>query len=86
MGLINLAFAWSLVLTAKHPDRGTLASACLVGASILLPGGFFLGGVVIHAGDPGLGIFLTPVGAVLLLVTIVLTIQRLRASAAVPFS
>ena len=42
-------------------------------ASLLLPGGFFLGGVVIYAGDPGLGILLVPVGALLLLTAVLLT-------------
>ena len=35
--------------------------------SVLLPGGFLLGGLVIHGGDPGIGIYLTPIGAALLL-------------------
>ena len=33
----------------------------------LLPVGFLLGGIVIHDGDPGLGVLLVPVGALLLL-------------------
>jgi len=47
-----------------------------LGASVLLPRGFFLGGVVTHAGDPGLGILLVPVGALLLLTAIFLTARR----------
>ena len=43
-----------------------LASSSLVGASLLLPGGFFLGGIAFYSGDPGLGIALAPVGAALL--------------------
>jgi hypothetical protein len=39
-------------------------------ASILLPGGFFAGGLVYYGGDPGPGILLVPVGAVLLLAAI----------------
>ena len=42
-------------------------SKALIGASVLLPGGFFLGGIRFYAGDPGLGIILVPPGAILLL-------------------
>jgi hypothetical protein len=44
-----------------------------MGATLLLPGGFLLGGVVIYDGDPGVGIFLLPVGALLLFVAVLLT-------------
>lgn len=43
-----------------------LASAFLTGALVLLPGGFFLGGVYTYGGDPGLGSLLVPLGGVLL--------------------
>ena len=43
-----------------------MMSGCLIGASILMPGGFFLGGWVTYGGDPGLRIFLLPIGAFLL--------------------
>src|SRR5262245_60782581 len=38
-----------------------LVSKALMAASVLLPGGFFLGGVVFYSGDPGLGVLLVPV-------------------------
>jgi len=44
-----------------------LISRSLVAASVLLPGGFFLGGIAFYSGDPGLGVLLVPVGGVLLL-------------------
>jgi hypothetical protein len=47
-----------------------LISASLYAASVLLPGGFFLGGVVFYAGDPGVGVLLVPAGGVLLLYAI----------------
>ena len=47
-----------------------LISTSLYAASVLLPGGFFLGGVVFYAGDPGVGVLLVPVGAALLLFAI----------------
>ena len=49
------------------------AGAALMGASILVPAGFFLGGTIIYGGDPGLGIFLLPLGAILLLLALVFT-------------
>ena len=47
-------------------------SLSLVAASILLPGGFFLGGVTFYSGDPGIGIVLVPIGAALLGVAVYL--------------
>ena len=49
-----------------------LISTSLVAASILLPGGFFLGGIAFYSGDPGLGVLIVPVGAVLLLTAVFL--------------
>jgi membrane protein DedA with SNARE-associated domain len=45
-------------------------SFALIWAAILLPAGFFLGGVIIYDGDPGLGIWLVPIGAALLFYSI----------------
>jgi hypothetical protein len=56
-------------------------SMLLIGASLLLPGGFFLGGVVVYSGDPGIGIALVPFGAGLLLIAVML-IARGTASVA----
>ncbi|HEY2101912.1 MAG TPA: hypothetical protein VGH08_01540 [Chthoniobacterales bacterium] len=41
-------------------------SFSLIWAGLLFPIGFFLGGIVSYGGDPGLGIWLVPVGAVLM--------------------
>lgn len=69
--LIHLAFS----ATACRPDGGTVggtgdwrrwASALLIAGTLLLPGGFFLGGLFIYGGDPGLGIFLVPAGALMI--------------------
>jgi len=60
-------------LTARNIERFELQrsiSSALILAAILLPGGFFLGGVVTYGGDPGLGVWLVPVGAVLLFYSI----------------
>ena len=65
LALINIAAG----LTARNVDRFELrpsVSFALIWAAILLPAGFFLGGIVIYDGDPGLGVWLVPVGAILL--------------------
>jgi membrane protein DedA with SNARE-associated domain len=43
----------------------------LIWAGILFPVGFFLGGVVTYGGDPGLGIWLVPIAALLLVYSVV---------------
>jgi hypothetical protein len=43
-----------------------------------MPAGFFLGGVFIYAGDPGLGILLVPVGGILLFIAVFMTATELR--------
>ena len=65
LALVNIAAG----LTARMVERFTLrpsVSFALIWAAILLPAGFFLGGIVIYDGDPGLGVWLVPIGAALL--------------------
>ena len=52
----------------------------LLSALILLPGGFFLGGLVIYSGDPGLGILLVPLGALFLLSGVFVTARATKGS------
>ena len=71
LGLIHIATA---VVFRVWPDfaishRATI-SGCLVGASVMLPGGFFLGGLSFYSGDPGIGIVLAPVGGLCLLLAV----------------
>jgi hypothetical protein len=77
LGLINIAFG--LTLRAR-PRLGAspraLASRALLVATALLPGGFFLGGSMIYAGDPGLGVLLVPLGAALLALSVFLTARE----------
>jgi hypothetical protein len=75
LALVHVLFALSVPVLPAAPARDRLASRCLIAASVLLPGGFFAGGVVYYAGDPGPGILLVPVGA-LLLITAVLLVAR----------
>jgi hypothetical protein len=79
LGLVNLGFAWTLrLLPAWHETSKRFASISLLGATGLMPGGFFLGGLFIYAGDPGLGIVLVPIGGVLLFLAVLLTALSLR--------
>lgn len=71
-------------LTIRHvpacsPTWRRFGSPALTGASLLLPGGFLLGGLNIMGGDPGYGIVLVPVGALLLSVGVFLTGLEARA-------
>ena len=72
LGLVHVVFGLTLRVAAEAPPRLPLLSRALVGASVLLPGGFFLGGVTFYGGDPGVGVALVPVGAVLLLLAVFL--------------
>lgn len=66
--LVNIAFALCATRLARGQESHLrLASRGLIGALLLMPLGFFLGGLKFYDGDPGLGIFLVPAGAVLLL-------------------
>ena len=66
LALVNLAAGLTL-RTVKGFELKPAASHALIWGSLLLPIGFFLGGVVVHDGDPGLGVLLVPVGALFLL-------------------
>jgi len=79
LGVLHLAFAFTLSRAARADGAWAgRASACLTGAAILLPGGFLLGGIVIYDGDPGRGVLLVPVGALLLLIAAITTAKNSR--------
>lgn len=77
--LIHLAYAATLGVPRLITGSWCAsASAFLSSATILLPGGFFLGGFYIRGGDPGMGIFLVPVGAFCLLLAVLCVARNLR--------
>ena len=81
LALVHLVFALGLrLLPAWLPRRRLLASRCLCSATLLIPGGFFLGGCITHAGDPGLGVLLVPIGAVLLFIAVALAARAAGAA------
>ena len=67
LAIVNLAAGLTWRSAPALPPNARLVSSALIAAAVLLPGGFFLGGVMFYAGDPGIGTLLVPVGAVLLL-------------------
>ena len=66
LSILNVVFSLTLSGTSGAFARLRLISGCLIGATVLMPVGFFLGGILIHGGDPGIGIFAVPPGALLL--------------------
>ena len=64
LALVNIAAG--LTSRAKNLPARISISFSLIWAGVLFPLGFFLGGVVTYGGDPGLGIWLVPIAAVLL--------------------
>jgi hypothetical protein len=72
VALVHIAYGASL--RSGEFGRRYLRSTwwLLAAAAILLPLGFFLGGVEFYAGDPGVGAALVPIGAAALLAGLVL--------------
>ncbi|MEM9643941.1 MAG: hypothetical protein AAF989_03010 [Planctomycetota bacterium] len=64
LSLVHVCFSATLAIAPGiFRGRPSMASTGLFIASLLLPGGFALGGIFIYQGDPGMGVFLAPVGA-----------------------
>jgi hypothetical protein len=70
LSIVHIAYAATLNARPGFACATPFVSAALMGASILVPAGFFLGGTIIYGGDPGVGIVLLPIGAGLLLMAI----------------
>jgi len=79
LSLVHIGYAVTLYMQQLPENaRQRMASKLLIGATIFLPGGFFAGGLFIWGGDPGLGIILVPIGALLLAFSVALTAVGLR--------
>jgi hypothetical protein len=73
LALVHIAFGATAHLLPTWTARSrALASVFLMSSSLMIPIGFFLGGVVIYGGDPGLGILLVPLGAAFLFMAVLL--------------
>jgi hypothetical protein len=77
LGLLLLAFA---ALAERHLDRSAHAPIArdLRAGALLMPLGFFLGGILSGEGDPSLGIVLVPLGALFLLAALVRAARAVR--------
>jgi hypothetical protein len=73
LGLLNLALA--AVCPSLPRPLGPLASHALLAGTLLVPSGFFLGGLFVHGGDPGLGAVLVPPGALCVLLSLALIVR-----------
>lgn len=81
IAIVQIVFGLTVrTLPRWDSRRRALAARCLTGAGWLIPGGFFLGGVFVYGGDPGLGVLLVPVGALLLFVGVFLTARGFQSN------
>jgi hypothetical protein len=81
LAVVHIVFGLTIrAVPERSPVNQRLISGSLIGASLLLPGGFFLGGVAFYSGDPGLGVLLVPVGAVLLLMAVFLVARSVEST------
>ena len=78
-GLVNIALAMTIRDRGNKSVDWQRPSFCISAATVLIPVGFFLAGIVIYGPDPGLGILLVPIGAVFLFVGVLLTVLRVAA-------
>jgi hypothetical protein len=79
LGLLHVAFASAVKLAAlRDGARLVTASIGLRLATVLLPGGFLLGGFGAYESDPGVGVLLVPVGALVLLAALFSTLRALK--------
>jgi hypothetical protein len=74
LGILCLVFAALAERNVAEASRPSIARLVSWGA-VLMPLGFFLGGILNSEGDPSLGIALVPVGAALLVVALVRSAQ-----------
>ncbi|MEE3329920.1 MAG: hypothetical protein VX246_03540 [Myxococcota bacterium] len=73
IGVLNLLFGYGVERLSLSGSLFKTASRCFIAAGVLMPLGFFLGGIVVYSGDPGLPILLAPVGGALLVVAVAIT-------------
>ena len=76
-GLLNLIYVPWADTRALSEGRRTSASRMLMVGSAAMPLGFLLGGIGHPEGDPSIGIFLAPVGALFVIYTV--AVQTLAA-------
>ena len=82
LALIQFGFAAGLMHFGRWTiERLKLVSFFLIDAAVLIPLGFFLGGLFPTESDPWVGVYLVPLGAFLLFVAVALILSSFRHSA-----
>ena len=80
LSLLHIGLAATVKLAFDAPTPRLLRAGTFLSlATILLPAGFFLGGIATYDGDPGLGVLLAPIGAALLWVALLFVALELSA-------
>jgi len=70
LALVNIAAGLTIRGVEGFQIKRSVSFA-LLGAAVLLPGGFLLGGLGTYDGDPGTGVWLVPIGALFMLYGVV---------------
>ncbi|MCB1094842.1 MAG: hypothetical protein KDN22_04605 [Verrucomicrobiae bacterium] len=90
--LVHLGFAWSVRFASRwvaSPGSGIRSASWMLTAGLIaMPLGFFLGGIWTYGGDPGIGILLVPIGAVLMLIAclrVLIELATIRSKSAASF-
>lgn len=71
LGLINIVFGVVTAVLGGNLPRLLQVSRLLSVGTVLLPAGFLLGGIGLYGADPGVGIYLVPIGALCVLAAFV---------------
>jgi hypothetical protein len=77
LGVVCLVFTALAERHVAESARQSSASLIALGA-VLMPVGFFLGGILNSEGDPSLGIALVPIGALLLTIALIYCARAAR--------
>ncbi|MFP6619845.1 MAG: hypothetical protein VB877_10900 [Pirellulaceae bacterium] len=76
LALLNIIFGiYACHLSRPGVPNQEFAASCLQSAGFLVPGGFFLAGLFAYQSTPGLATLLIPLGAILLVLGVLLTIR-----------
>ena len=83
LGGLNIAYAATLyVVGDRLVGKVKVTSGCLMSAMLLMPMGFLLAGLFTLKDEPGFAVFLVPIGGLLLLISLGMTVSSLWGSTA----
>lgn len=80
LGLMHLGWGATVAHLDNADEKAVgRATQLLRAATVLLPGGFALGGIWIYGSDPGLGaVFLAPIGGLVLVAALIMAARAAR--------